>query len=79
MRTGSRRQAYYARFALDNFPVLTTRPGQIKALRQTILDLAERNGRRRSMRGRRGRSSGAFALSPRRATRTNSIIFVAWP
>lgn len=31
-----------ARFALDALPVLTTRPDQIKALRQTILNLAVR-------------------------------------
>ncbi|WP_439611798.1 restriction endonuclease subunit S [Reyranella sp.] len=31
-----------ARFALDAFPVLTTRPDQIKRLRQTILNLAVR-------------------------------------
>jgi type I restriction enzyme S subunit len=31
-----------ARFALDALPALTTRPGQIKALRQTILNLAVR-------------------------------------
>ncbi len=32
----------HAAFALDNFPPLTTRPEQIKALRQTILNLAVR-------------------------------------
>lgn len=32
----------HARFALDILPTLTTRPDQIKALRQTILDLAVR-------------------------------------
>ncbi|MGB0211362.1 restriction endonuclease subunit S [Algiphilus sp.] len=32
----------HARFALDTFPSLTARPDQIKALRQTILDLAVR-------------------------------------
>lgn len=32
----------HARFALDAFPALTTRPDQIKALRQTILNLAVR-------------------------------------
>jgi type I restriction enzyme S subunit len=32
----------HARFALDNFAALTTRPGQIKPLRQTILNLAVR-------------------------------------
>ena len=32
----------HARFALDNFIPLTTRPDQIKALRQTILNLAVR-------------------------------------
>ncbi len=31
-----------ARFALDALPALTTRPDQIKALRQTILNLAVR-------------------------------------
>jgi type I restriction enzyme S subunit len=32
----------HARFALDAFPALTTRPDQIKTLRQTILNLAVR-------------------------------------
>ena len=32
----------HARFALDTLPALTARPDQIKALRQTILDLAVR-------------------------------------
>ena len=34
--------ATHARFALDNLPALTTRPDQIKQLRQTILNLAVR-------------------------------------
>lgn len=34
--------AHHARFALDTLPALTTRPDQIKQLRQTILNLAVR-------------------------------------
>ena len=34
--------ASHARFALDALPALTTRPDQIKQLRQTILNLAVR-------------------------------------
>lgn len=34
--------AHHARFALDTLPTLTTRPDQIKQLRQTILNLAVR-------------------------------------
>ena len=43
-RARSRRETFHAdaRFALDALPALTTRPDQIKHLRQTILNLAVR-------------------------------------
>ncbi len=57
----------HARFALNIIPALTTRPDQIKQLRQTILNLAVRGKLVRRGRARRassGGTSGPYELPP---------------